>query len=165
MPHCLFVLLALLVSGGAVAQEARVERIDVVGKGLYKVETGQRTPDTDVPTGSVTLPLKVTKIEGTSSVPARSGVEFGVEYKIIGEPTGAEVTLEFINKYPADGLADPASPAPLRESRFERKKTIGTVEYFGYGFENDWELVPGVWTFDIIHDGRLLLEEQFTVVE
>jgi hypothetical protein len=155
----------LLLSGDAVAQETRVDRIDVVGKGIYRVETGERTPDADVPTGSVALPLKVTNIEKTSSVPARIGAEFGLEYMIVGEPTGADVTLEFVNKYPADGLPDPKSPTPLRESRFERMKPIGEVVYFGYGIENDWERVPGVWTFEIRYEGRTLVEEQFTLVE
>jgi hypothetical protein len=53
----------------------------------------------------------------------------------------------------------------LRESRFKKMKPIGQVLYFGYGFENDWELVPGTWTFEIWSDGRRLAEEKFTVIK
>jgi hypothetical protein len=66
---------------------------------------------------------------------------------------------------PAPVLADPKSSTPLRESRFQKVKPIGKVLYFGYGFENDWELVPGTWTFEIWFQGRKLAVEQFTVVK
>jgi hypothetical protein len=118
-----------------------------------------------LPAGAVASPVTFTNIEKTSTVPARVGVEFGLEYKIVGEPSGAEVTLEFVNTYPGAGLADPNSPEPLRESRFKKMKPIGKVLYFGYGFENDWELVPGTWTFEIWSDGRKLAEEKFTVIK
>jgi uncharacterized protein DUF3859 len=158
-------LLAVVVSGGVLAQEAHVDQIEVVGKGLYRVETGERTPEAGLPAGAVASPVTFTNIEKTSTVPARVGVEFGLEYKIVGEPSGAEVTLEFVNTYPGAGLADPNSPEPLRESRFKKMKPIGKVLYFGYGFENDWELVPGTWTFEIWSDGRKLAEEKFTVIK
>jgi Domain of unknown function (DUF3859) len=161
----LAVLLALALSDPALAEEARVERIDIVGKGLYRVEPGKPTPEAGAPTGSIDLPLAFTNIEKTDTVPARIGVEFGLEYRIVGEPTGAEVTLEFVVSYPEAGLADPDSPAPLRETRFERMKPIGEPVYFGYGFEKDWELVPGTWTFEIRYDGRKLAEERFTVAK
>jgi hypothetical protein len=158
------VLLTVTLSGTALAEEVVVERIDVVGKGLYKVETGEQTPESGLPTGEIALPLKSTNLEETSTVPARIGVEFGLEYKIVGEPAGTDVSLEFVISYPEVGLADPESSTPLRESRFERTKSIGEVVYLGYGFENDWELVTGAWTFEIRYDGRKLAEESFTVV-
>jgi hypothetical protein len=161
----LFVLLTLLLTTTAPAAEVSVERVDIVGKGLYKVETGEQTPDPEVPTGSIALPLKFTNIEKTDMVPARVGVEFGFEYMIVGSPGGAEVPLEFGITYPEAGLPDPESPSPLHESNFQRNKPVGEVVYFGYGFENDWELVPGVWTFAITYQGRVLAEQEFTVVE
>ena len=158
------VLLALTISGAAFAEEPRVEGIDVVGKGLYKVELGETISRPDVPGGLVAPPTKFTQIENTTTVPARIGVEFGMEYKIIGEPAGAEVTLEFVDTFPAPGLADPEKPEPMRTGRFERKRPIGETLYNGYGFESDWELVPGTWTFEIWYEGRKLAEESFTVV-
>jgi hypothetical protein len=159
------ILLVLVISGAAVADDARVDRIDIVGKGLYRVETGERTPEAGLPAGAVASPVTFTNLEKTSTVPARIGVEFGLEYKIVGEPTGVEVTLDFVNTYPGAGLADPKSSTPLRESRFQKVKPIGKVVYFGYGFENDWELVPGTWTFEIWFQGRKLAVEQFSVVK
>jgi len=159
------VSLALAFSIPALAEEARVERIEIVDKGIYLIETGERIPEATAPTGAVEPAIKFTNIEETGTVPARIGVEFGLVYRIVGEPDGAEVTLEFRVNYPEDGLADPASPTPLRETKYEMTKPIGEPIYFGYGFENDWELVPGSWKFEIRHAGRKLAEEDFSVTK
>jgi len=150
------VLLALAFSIPALAEEARVERIEVIDKGIFLIETGEQIPESTAPTGAIEPAIKFTKIEETETVPARIGVEFGLVYRIVGEPDGAEVTLEFRVNYPEDGLADPESPTPLRETKYELAKPIGEPIYFGYGFENDWELVPGSWRFEIWHAGRKL---------
>lgn len=159
------VLLALAFSIPVLAEEARVERIEIVGKGIYLVETGERIPEATAPTGAIEPATNFTNIETTEEVPARIGVEFGLEYQIAGEPEGADVTLEFLVTYSDAGIADSESPMPLRETRYELPKPIGEPVYLGYGFENDWELVPGRWTFEIWHDGRQLAEEHFSVVK
>ena len=76
---------------------------------------------------------------------------------------GAEVPLDFVIVYPAPGLVDPAEPQPLLESRYSRNKKIGETVYLGYGFENDWEIVPGEWSFEIWFEGRKLASQSFTV--
>ena len=43
------------------------------------------------------------------------------------------------------------------------KKKIGETAYLGYGIENDWEIVPGTWTFEIWYSGRKLAEQSFTL--
>jgi len=159
------VLLAFAFSMPALAEEVRVERIDIVGKGIYLIEAGERIPEATAPTGAIEPAIKFTNIEKTETVPARIGVEFGLEYRIVGEPDGGEVTLEFLVNYPEAGIADPESPTPLRETRYELQKPVGQPLYFGYGFENDWELVPGSWKFEIWHDRRKLAEEYFSVVK
>jgi len=92
-------------------EEARVERVDVVGKGLYRIETGERIPEATAPTGAIEPAIKFTNIEETETVPARIGVEFGLD-RIVGEPDGGEVAPEFLVNYPEGGLADPESPTP-----------------------------------------------------
>jgi hypothetical protein len=42
---------------------------------------------------------------------------------------------------------------------------IGTLCLLGYGFDNDWEIVPGVWTEQIWYQDRTLAERSFTVSE
>jgi hypothetical protein len=49
------------------------------------------------------------------------------------------------------------------ESRITRNKKIGETLYLGYGFENEWEIVPGTWTFAVSYQGKELAKQSFTV--
>jgi hypothetical protein len=158
-----FGVLLLVLPTVADAQEVRVDRIDVVSKGIYRVQTGEQTADTAAPTGEIAAPVEFENIDKTSDIAASIGLEFGVEYRVVGAPEAAEVELELVITYPAPGLTDPRESEPIRATRFNRQKKIGEVTYVGYGFENDWEMVPGTWTFRIWYDNRKLLEESFTV--
>ena len=40
---------------------------------------------------------------------------------------------------------------------------IGSVHWRGYGFDQRWEIVPGVWTIEIWQGDRKLLEHSFTI--
>ncbi len=163
----LLLLLAFLpfVSGAALAQEARVDGIEIVGKGIYEVQTGAVTKDPSAPTGEIKAPDIFKLITATDTIPAAIGTEFGVEYRLTGMPDGAEATLHFVFAYPAPGIADPTSAKPILSDTFDRQKKIGAVNYLGYGFENPWELVPGTWTMEIWSGDRKLASESFTITK
>ncbi len=120
-------------------------------------------PDKQAPTGVVTAVKTATKIEDTTTVPARIGLEFGIQYRIVGEPKGALVPIRIVNVYPKQGLRNPKTGKTVRRAEIMRKKIIGDVIYTGYGFENAWEIVPGVWKFELWHKNRKLAEQSFTV--
>ncbi len=155
--------LLVLAPLAAITADLRVERIDVVDAGIYTVAIDEETADPNAPGGTIAAPITATLVEATATVPARLGLEFGLRYVIVGEPVGAEVPLDFVIIYPPPGLIDPAEPEPLRESRYTRPKKIGETVYLGYGFENDWEMVPGVWTFEIWHGDAKLASLSFAV--
>ncbi len=162
----LMVLLPLLpfLANGALAADIRIDGIDVVGKGIYEVKTGAVTKDPNTPTGEITLPDRFAILEATDTIPASVGTEFGIAYRIVGAPEGAEVKLQFVNTYPSPGIVDPADNKPILSDKFERTKKVG-VNYLGYGFENDWELVPGTWTMEIWYNGHKLVDQSFAVVK
>jgi hypothetical protein len=158
-------LAALLVLTPAAARPAdvQVERVEIVDAGTYTVTVGEETADPNAPSGAIAAPVTATLVEATTAIPARLGLEFGFRYVVVGAPAGAEVALDFVIAYPPPGLADPADTEPLRESRYTRRKTIGDTVYLGYGFENDWEIVPGTWRFEIWYEGRELVTRSFEV--
>jgi hypothetical protein len=158
---CCFLLLSL--SSVAHAQKAQIERIDIVGRGIYQVAVGKLTPDKQTPTGVVASVKNATKVEDTTTVHARIGLEFGIEYVIVGSPKGAQVPIRIVNIYPKQGLRNPKTRKTLRHAEIVRKKTIGDVIYAGYAFENEWEIVPGVWKFELWHKNRKLAQQSFTV--
>jgi hypothetical protein len=161
-----FLLMAFVaVPLAAGAQSVRVDRIDIVDKGIYEITTGAQTPSTNTPTGTVTAVAAEKLVTSTTSIPARVGLEFGLRYIVAGAPPGADVPLDFVITFPAPGLKDPAAAAPSTESRFSRPKKIGDTIYLGYGFESAWEIVPGTWTFSISQAGKKLAEQSFTVTK
>jgi hypothetical protein len=153
----------LLAPTLAAAEEVRIDRIEIVDSGVYAIEAGAATPDPNTPTGEVTAVETARNIEATTQIEARLGLEFGFRYTIVGEPAGGEATLDFVILYPDPGIRDPGEPSPLRESRYSRAKKVGETIYLGYGFENDWEIVPGAWTFQIWQGSRKLAEQSFRV--
>lgn len=164
--HRLILSLPLLLTVSSVdAADVRVERIGVVDKGIYAIEAGSETADAGMPTGAITAVTTARLIKSTTTIPARIGIEFGLRFVVVGEPEGAEVTLDIVNIYPEPGLRMPDKQTALHTSEYRRTKRVGDTEYLGYGLENGWELVPGTWTFQIWHDGRKLVDENFAVVE
>ncbi|MCB1497473.1 MAG: DUF3859 domain-containing protein [Bauldia sp.] len=158
-------LFAFVPFAAHAADGATVERIDVLDTGVYTVEAGAVTADPDAPGGEITAVPVATNVEATTEITGKLGLEFGLRYVIVGTPEGSDVPLDFVIRYPTDGLKDPAEAEPILETRFSRDKAIGETLYLGYGFENDWEIVPGTWTFEIAHDGKTLVTQAFTVMK
>jgi hypothetical protein len=157
--------LLLSVSSVAYAQTTRIERIDIVGKGIYQVAVGKLTPEKQTPTGVAASVEDAKKIEDTTTIPARNGLEFGIEYVIVGMPKGAQVPIRIVSVYPEQGLRNPKTGKTVRRAEIVRNKIIGDVIYAGYAFENEWETVPGVWKFELWHKNRKLAEQSFTVAK
>ena len=157
-------LLLCFVAVEAFGQKPRIDRIEVADYGLYETDTIESTDAPDVPGGSVEVVTNVRNLGLTRTIPAQRGVKFGFRYRIIGEPHGTEIPLVFRTLYPQPGLTDPASGKVYYRSEDVRRVPIGVPRYDAYGFREAWELVPGVWTFEIWYEGRKLVEQSFTVV-
>jgi hypothetical protein len=101
--------------------------------------------------------------EGTD-VPARVGTRFGIEFRVDGAPAGEGVTLYLALTFPPQGLRNPNTGAMLHGTRIAFPDVkIGALSLLGYGFDNAWEIVPGVWTEQIWYKDRMLTERTFTV--
>jgi hypothetical protein len=62
------------------------------------------------------------------------------------------------------GLNKPGAEAIQARGEHSLFATIGAVNYRGYVFEHDWELVPGTWTFELWDGKRRLTSQAFQVV-
>ena len=163
MRSVLVAVMALATPLLAHAQTSQVDHVDIVDKGVYVVTTGDQTPNASTPTGSIAAVTVAKNVQDTTTIHGQLGSEFGLRYVVVGAPAGADVPLDIVITYPMPGLADPSAAKPILESRFTRVKKIGETDYLGYGFENDWEIVPGTWTFEIWFGGRKLASQAFTV--
>lgn len=156
-------LLLLACAGAAQSQTARVDRVDIADYGLYTAEVIRAERDAQGLLRSTSGNIQHT--QSTRTVPAQLGVRFGFRFKVVGAPDGAEVRLREITTFPAGGLRKPGSSQPLTRSERMLTVKIGQTGYNAYKFDDPWELVPGVWTMELWHEGAKVASLAFTVVK
>jgi Domain of unknown function (DUF3859) len=96
----------------------------------------------------------------SNQIPAVLGSRFGFGFILSGAPT--VVKLKIVRNFPAEGIRD----SRTGERHFSEQAEYTSVNrnlFFGYIFDRDDELVPGLWSFEVWDDDRKLLEQSFTV--
>ena len=133
----------------------------IVERGIYTLDTGERSRQ---PSGVMTTTVSnLCHILSTTTIPARRNLWFGFRYRLDGPVNGTLVTLRLVTHFPV-----PVKPP--RTSRevtsYERVigATVGVAQFTGYGFEEDWEFMPGPWIFELFEGDRLLTQQRFMVV-
>lgn len=102
-------------------------------------------------------------LSNSPMVPARKGIQFGFEYRLVGQPQDATVSLKSVTLFPDTGLVNPDTGQATMRSENVIVKNIGPLYLTGYKFEKDWELVPGTWIMQIWYGDQDVAEEVFTV--
>ena len=162
----LALLLLAAVVGDACAQGgSKVDRIEIVEAGIYRAETAtiESAPDTATRQRNILSETKL--LVSTTRIEAKIGVHFGMRYRVVGQPSGATVKLISVTQYPAPGLKNPKSASNQTRGEHSLFATIGQINYRGYVFEQNWELVPGAWTFELWDGQRKLASQTFNVVK
>jgi hypothetical protein len=165
-------LLAAL-SGAAAAQTATViapaatvSGVTVTNAGTYTAQSvsGPSRAGQLSPTGTIGSAADWHFVSNSTEVAGQVGTQFGVEFRIDGNPAGEGVTLHLVVKFPPQGIRNPNTGDMMHTANiaFPNLK-IGALCLLGYGFDNAWEIVPGVWTAQIWYQDRLLAERTFTV--
>ncbi len=99
--------------------------------------------------------------EVTDSVKAELGIRFGFDYVISGESYNGMAEITEIIKYPEPGL--------LIEDEFTKNDTmvydidLNQILYTGFLFEYEYELVSGIWEWEMWHKDKLLLTQKFYI--
>lgn len=166
-------LAALMGAAGAqtatvVAPSASVSGVTVTNVGTYTAKSvsapgraGQFSP-----TGTIGTASNWHFVSNTTEVSGQVGTQFGIEFRIDGSPVGDGVTLHLVLNFPPQGLRNPNTGDMMHTVKiaFPNLK-IGALCLLGYGFDNSWEIVPGVWTEQIWYQDRMLAERTFTVIK
>jgi hypothetical protein len=162
MRLCLAVCLLISFVPNANAQQARIDRIDIVEFGIY---TADRKLDSVNAQGIKRSTIdNIRHAATTTTIPLQKDMQFGYRYKIVGQPDGAQVDIKLVTNYPAPGLRSPSSQKPVTRAERIRQRLIGETSVTTYTLEDDFELVPGVWTFEIYDGNRKLVTKTFTLV-
>ena len=165
MKNILSIVLFLFMSASAYAQTVQIDRIDMVEYGIY---TGT-TEKTAVAPGSVSGTYNVVNNRrlavATRSIPAKQGVRFGFQYVVVGNPTGAAIPIRQVWIYPTPGVRNPTTQQLYPRSEVASNVTVGVPLVMTYTLDNDWEVAPGTWTFQVWYEDRKLAEQTFTLVK
>lgn len=155
-PALLFFIL-LVAAWPAAAQDVRV---NVFEHGIYTAET-VRTEK--LPNGfDSNIVQNICHVMTTEAVPAKMGLQFGMRYRVEGQPVGAPVVLTRITRFPVP-LKPPGGPSAQSASEYATRIAIGATSYAGYGFDHDWELVPGPWIMELWWNSRMLAQQRFEI--
>jgi Domain of unknown function (DUF3859) len=158
MARLLFGLLLTLIALTATAQTARLDRVDVIEWGTYKI-TPAGPGDPPGSQGTISLANPSTVVE------ARLGVLFGMRYTPFGEPPGAALSLRLVTVLPGKGARNPATGLIVAQTEEVVSAVLGQPMISGYRFDDPWELLPGEWRFELWDKDRRVAEQRFTVVK
>jgi hypothetical protein len=145
-----------------------VNGITITHVGSY---TGQSTSvpaaaGQDSPSGTVGTAVNWHFVSDSTDIAGKVGTQFGIEFRIDGAPAGDTVPLYLALTFPEQGISNPNTGERLHNAKivFPNMK-IGALCLLGYGFDNAWEIVPGVWIEQIWFRDRMLAERSFTIVK
>jgi hypothetical protein len=156
-------LVALVASVTAAAAQAdRIDGADITQFGVYEY----KVTNTQELGGTAAGTLKTVDykfVSKTTSFPARRGVGFGFEYRVRGAPKDAKVPLRSVTIFPDGGVRNPKTGETVLRNEYVEEKAIGALLLKGYTLDDDWEVVPGTWTFQVWFGDQLLAEKIFTL--
>jgi len=153
-------LLSLI--SGAFATDLAVHAAEIVGFGIFDVSsTVARHGYT--PSSMAKDDVKgIRFLEYTTDIPAKLGVNFGFQYVINSSPKGKPIRVTSVIKFPEGGIKRPGGRL-YTESRDAHDAIIGNKTLHGFGFDEEWEMVPGTWIFELWHRKARLIKKTFTI--
>ena len=127
-----------------------------------KVSGGEVIESSRSSTGKVLSKLVMTFIRETERIPIKKDTILGYQYRLSNLPETGTVNLRRVLKHPEFQLPDGRVSSG---SDFTLTKKVERSEVFAYdvyALNEDYEMVPGDWTFQIWYNGTMLLEQKFT---
>jgi hypothetical protein len=125
----------------------------IVDYGMYAV-----TAKACHPTGALLYCeiADATHLVTATNIPGKLGVTFGFNYAL--DSGGTPVRLVVI--FPPAGLHNPRFPVA---HDFKTDQTCSGQCFSCYSFQFPWEIVPGIWTFQVWANGQVVAQKQFNV--
>lgn len=130
--------------------------------GLYVIGGEAPIPMPEGPSGQSRLTSTAQLVSTTTEVPLKLNTRFGFCFTISGISPDGPAELTKVVSHPPIRRADGTI-----KSSYTARRPIQVVNgrvsaCEGYGFDHDYELVPGVWKFALLYDGQELVTQQFT---
>ncbi len=155
----LTILLFAAGASGAAAKDG--SRVEIVDYGIYdhSVDEVVKDPKELARERSIVSGVRI-RIQAIE-IDAQPGRMFGFQFRI-ADPSLAGQTLTLRKIVPK--LTNPATGESSTVMESEVVASPGTLHLNAYGFDYDWEMAEGYWTFQVLHNGQVLAEKRFKII-
>jgi hypothetical protein len=158
----LSIIVLFSLSFGVFATDLAVRAAEIVGFGIFDASTTVPRHGHTPSTMAKDDVRGIRFMEYTTDIPAELGVNFGFQYVINSSPKGKPIRVTTVIKFPEGGLQRPGARL-YTESRDTHDVIMGNKLLHGYGFDEEWEIVPGKWVFELWYKDARLIKKTFTV--
>jgi hypothetical protein len=162
MNKFLSIIVFFSLSTGAFATDLLVRAAEIVGFGIFDASTTVARHGYTPSTMAKDDVRGIRFLEYTTDIPAELGVNFGFQYVINSSPKGRPIRVTSVIKFPEGGVKRPGGRL-YKESRDTHDVIIGKKALHGYGFDEEWEMVPGAWIFELWYREARLIKKTFTI--
>lgn len=146
----------------AASPAAATERgIEIVDYGIYNHTVTGVVPEPKDVAGERSNVANISLREKTLLIDAQRGRMFGFQFKVTDPALYGQrlVTRKIVPK-----LTNPKTGRSATIVEGDLIAGPGTVFLNAYGFDYDWERAEGEWTFQVLHEGKVLAEKKFKVI-
>lgn len=152
---------ALLFAAAAQAAAASDRGVEIVDYGIYDHTVTEVVPEPKDVAGERTTVANVRLREKTEIVDAQKSRMFGFQFRVTDPALYGQtlVTRKLVPKL--------TNPRTGRSATVVEGSVVAgpdTLFLNAYGFDYDWERAEGEWTFQVLHEGRVLAEKKFKVI-
>jgi hypothetical protein len=156
-----FVAVALMLMLPSGVRGTEIESLEIVEFGVYQSDLLREEKADATAAGTKGISGEFRLLEQTDRVPARRGVSFGLCYVLRGEPEGVSVPLTMKIGHPPIRHPGTGRVYETQEAAYTRR--IGERSCNTYSFDEDWELVPGTWTIQLLDKERKMAWKSFLI--
>ena len=135
--------------------------IEIESFGIYHAEIKGVIPNRNTGSGFSNEIGGISLAERTDCIPVRKGLVFGLTVVPAGQAKGLPVNLRYIWRFPPPGLKNPQTGTTCLYDELSREFEFGRADIITYGFDADFEMLPGQWQFEIWDGQRMLAEKSF----
>ncbi len=158
LPRIAAVLLLAAAAQPAAASDRGVEIVDY---GVYDHSVTAVIPEPKDVAGERSTVANVRLREKTDVIDAQKSRMFGFQFRVTDPALYGQtlVTRKLVPK-----LTNPKTGQSATVVEGSIVAGPDTLFLNAYGFDYDWERAEGEWTFQVLHEGKVLAEKKFKVI-
>ena len=155
-------VLMCLVAAPVRAADLSIQAAEIVGYGIFESVSSKRFRGASATSAGFDTVRGVRFTDYTNRIPAVPGSSFGFQYVINSSPKGRPLRVKGVVRLPEGGMTRPGGRTyETLEETYEI--VLGKKELHGFGFDEEWERVPGTWVLEVWHRDALLIKRTFEV--